>query len=67
METETRSEPDLSLVSLAFLLAIMNGPSELAIVDDANNRAARTQITDRPIQPAIAEQIHQVLLIMMTR
>ncbi|CAI9760667.1 unnamed protein product [Fraxinus pennsylvanica] len=42
VEAETRSEPDLSLVSLAFLWASMNGPSELAIVDEANNKATTT-------------------------
>ncbi|KAL2508042.1 Uncharacterized protein Fot_31689 [Forsythia ovata] len=34
MATETRSVPDLSLVSVAFLWATKNGPFELPIVDE---------------------------------
>ncbi|KAK9271583.1 hypothetical protein L1049_001944 [Liquidambar formosana] len=44
METETRSAPDLSLVSATFLCATMNGASETASVDDVNSRATITQI-----------------------
>ncbi|KAL0450835.1 UNVERIFIED_CONTAM: hypothetical protein Slati_1639900 [Sesamum latifolium] len=53
METETRSEPDLSLVTEAFLWATIKGPSELAMVDAAKKRAARIQMAGANLEFAI--------------
>lgn len=50
METEIRSEPDLSLVEVAFLWAMMKGPSELATaVHDTKKkkRRAREEFLDQ--------------------
>lgn len=45
MDTETRSDPDLSLVRVAFLCATMKGASELASAEeDTNNKATKTEI-----------------------